>query len=90
VHARAAITLFDEILESVFGERLASHLPERVLPISTKPIVGVDILIDEQYAQIEDLLKPASGAASRRGRCRAARSPSKGTWPGTRWSVSAT
>jgi hypothetical protein len=58
VHARAAITLFDEILESVFGERLASHLPERVLPISTKPIVDVDILIDEQYAQIEDLLKP--------------------------------
>jgi hypothetical protein len=39
VHARATITLFDEILESVFGERLASHLPERVLTISTKPIV---------------------------------------------------
>jgi hypothetical protein len=58
IHARGAITLFDEILESVFGERLASHLPERVLPISTKPVTDVAILIDEQYAQVKDLLKP--------------------------------
>jgi hypothetical protein len=58
VHARGAITLFDEILEAIFGERLASHLPGRVLPISTKPLVDVEILIDEQYGQIQDLLKP--------------------------------
>jgi len=58
VHARGAITLFDEILEAVFGEDLAAHLPERVLPISTKPVTDVDILVDEQYAQVKELLKP--------------------------------
>ena len=58
LHARAAVTLFDEILDQAFGERLASHLPERVLPISTKPPTDLDILVDEQYAQVKDLLKP--------------------------------
>lgn len=58
LHARGAVTLFDELLSSVFDERLADHLPERVLPISTKPMTDVSILIDEQYAQIKDLLHP--------------------------------
>jgi hypothetical protein len=58
LHARGAVTLFDEILERAFDERLASHLPERVLPISTKPLTDVDILVDEQYTQVKELLKP--------------------------------
>lgn len=58
VHARAAITLFDEVLYEVFGERLGNHLPERVLPISTRPITDLEVLIDEQYSQIRDLLRP--------------------------------
>jgi hypothetical protein len=58
IHARGAITLFDEILYGVFAERLASHLPERVLPISTSPIRDIEVLIDEQYAHVKELLKP--------------------------------
>jgi hypothetical protein len=58
VHARAAITLFDEILNDVFHERLAEHLPERVLPVSTRPMTDVDVLFDEQYRQVRDLLQP--------------------------------
>jgi hypothetical protein len=58
LHARGAVTLFDEILAGVFQERLADHLPERVLPISTKPTTDVSILIGEQFGQIRDLLKP--------------------------------
>lgn len=58
LHARGAITLTDEILERSFSERLASHLPERVLPISTKPLTDVDVLVDEQWAQIKQLLRP--------------------------------
>jgi hypothetical protein len=34
VHTRAALTLFDEVLGEVFNERLADHLPERVLAAS--------------------------------------------------------
>lgn len=58
LHARGAVTLFDEILVGTFSERLADHLPERVLPISTKPTVDVNVLVGEQFEQIKDLLKP--------------------------------
>ncbi len=58
LHARGAITLFDEILGDVFDERLADHLPERVLPVSTRPVTDMDVLVDEQYSQIQDLLQP--------------------------------
>ncbi len=58
VHARGAVTLFDEILESSFSERLADHLPQRVLPISTSPPRDIQLLVNEQYDQVEDLLKP--------------------------------
>jgi hypothetical protein len=49
VHARGAVTLFDEILTANFSERLADSLPERVLPISTSPPRDIQILIDEQF-----------------------------------------
>ncbi len=58
VHARAAVTLFDEILERCFDERIAQHLPERVLPISTSPPQDVQVLIDDQFNQVKDLLRP--------------------------------
>ncbi len=58
LHARGAITLFDEVLSGAFGERLADHLPTRVLPISTRPMTDMDVLVDEQYGQITDLLQP--------------------------------
>jgi hypothetical protein len=58
VHTRAALTLFDEVLGQVFDDSLAEHLPERVLPISSRPIGDVHLLIDQQYSQIRDLLKP--------------------------------
>jgi len=58
LHARAAVTLFDEVLREVFGETLADYLPERVLPISTRPPADIDVLIDEQYTQARELLRP--------------------------------
>lgn len=62
VYARAAITLFDEILQRVFGENLADHLPARVLPLSVDPPREIDVLIDEEYSQIAELLKPGRRA----------------------------
>ena len=58
VHLRALITLYDELLEGNFNESLADHLPTRVLPISTTPPVGIDVLIDKEYSQIQELLSP--------------------------------
>ncbi|MER6387503.1 hypothetical protein ABT236_03360 [Streptomyces sp. NPDC001523] len=62
IHARAGITLFDDLLNRVFGERLADSLPVRVLPISTEPPMGLDILIDQEFSQIRDLLQPGRRA----------------------------
>ncbi|WP_371795297.1 hypothetical protein [Streptomyces sp. NBC_01718] len=62
IHARAAVTLFDDLLSRVFNERLADHLPLRVLPISTEPPAGLDILIDREFTQIKELLRPGRRA----------------------------
>jgi len=58
LHVRAGVTLFDEILMTHFAERLADHLPLRVLPISADPPSDIDVLFDEQYEQIKRLLGP--------------------------------
>lgn len=70
-HMRAAVTLFDELLQRAFNERLANHLPERVLPISTQPPRDLQTLIDEEYSQIRQLLQPGKRhGAEARGRIR--------------------
>ncbi|MGE5597144.1 MAG: DUF3644 domain-containing protein [Hyphomicrobiales bacterium] len=59
VHLRAGVTLFDDILRQVFSEGLSDHLPDRVLPISTQPPADLDLLIDQEFSQIRELLKPS-------------------------------
>lgn len=62
LHARAGITLFDDILTRVFGERLASHVPTRVLPLSVDPPQDLTMLLDDEYTQIAALLRPGRRA----------------------------
>ena len=62
LHARAGATLFDDLLQSAFGERLAEHLPARVLPVSTAPPQELAILLDDEYSQIAGLLRPGRRA----------------------------
>ncbi|MGW0084456.1 hypothetical protein [Streptomyces sp. NPDC003393] len=62
IHARAGVTLFDDLLTRVFSEHLADHLPLRVLPISTAPPAGLDVLIDKEFTQISELLRPGRRA----------------------------
>jgi hypothetical protein len=62
LHARAAITLFDELLTRVFNDRLADHLPARVLPLSVHPPKDLTLLLDEEYQQIAALLAPGRRA----------------------------
>ena len=58
LHARGLVTTFDDLLQRTLGDRLAEHLPARVLPICTQPPVSFDILVDREYGQIRELLKP--------------------------------
>jgi len=58
VHARAAVTLYDELLRRAFGESLHRHLPHRVLPLSSLPPRDIQMLLDEEYSQIASMLRP--------------------------------
>ena len=58
LHAQAGVTLFADLLESVFGEDLADHLPARVLPVTANPPQELSLLISSEIDQISALLKP--------------------------------
>ena len=62
LHARAAVTLFDDVLQRAFGEHLAGHIPSRVLPVSAEPPRELAILLDDEYSQIAALLRPGRRA----------------------------
>ncbi len=64
VHLRAAVTLFDDLLQRVFGEHLAGHLPRRILPVSTEPPQDFQVLVDAEYTKIKELLKPGRRAGA--------------------------
>lgn len=63
LNIRAAVTLLDDLLDRVFYQRLAEHLPARALPISAEPPQSLDLLVDREYERIAELLKPGRRAA---------------------------
>jgi hypothetical protein len=58
VHVQSGVTLFRDLLNSVFDQGLATHLPTRVLPVSTSPPTDLATLFDSEIAEIKKLLKP--------------------------------
>jgi len=58
MHAMASVTLFRDILSTVFGQDLVSHLPSRVLPISTVPPLDLVPLFAQEIDEIKKLLAP--------------------------------
>lgn len=60
VHCRAAATLFDDLLLRVFDDSLAKYIPRRVLPLSAEPPRDIQILLDEDFRQIAQLLAPGN------------------------------
>jgi uncharacterized protein YutE (UPF0331/DUF86 family) len=58
LHTQAGLTLFADILEKAFGEKLAAHLPNRVLPVCSHPLQDLTLLFDEEFSQIRRLLQP--------------------------------
>jgi len=69
LQAQAAVTLFDDLLHRTFGQRLADCIPQRVLPVSTRPPRDLKMLIDSELKQVDELLR----AGSRKGIQAAAR-----------------
>ena len=54
---QAGVTLFDDLLSRVFSESLFSHLPERVLPVSTRPPRDLTEIIIDEVETVKDLLR---------------------------------
>ena len=60
IAAQAAVTLFDDLLNAVFAERLRDSIPGRVLPVSTQPPRELEIMLDDEFAFIAQLIAPGS------------------------------
>ena len=58
VHVQSGVTLFRDLLKSVFGQDLACRLPKRVLPVSTSPPTDLATLFDAEVEEIKRLLQP--------------------------------
>lgn len=58
VHVQSGVTLFRDLLKSVFDQELSFHLPTRVLPVSTSPPTDLATLFDSEAAEIKKLLRP--------------------------------
>lgn len=70
-HARALITVFDEILKRSFEDALINHVPTRVLPLSSADLANIDVLMDHEFDRIVELLAPGRRARDEaRGRIR--------------------
>lgn len=58
IAAQTGVSLFRDILKDVFEQQLIDHLPDRVLPISTRPPASIDALFQQEIAAIKSLLQP--------------------------------
>jgi hypothetical protein len=68
--AQGTVTLIAELLPRVFGRHLADHLPKRVLPISTNPPQDIQVLMDDEFRQLKELLAHASDGLATEPRLR--------------------
>ena len=60
IQSQAGLSLFRDIFKACFDETLQSHLPARVLPLSTTPPTDLATLFEQETKEIQKLLKPGS------------------------------
>lgn len=58
--AQSGLTLFCDIYENVFGEKVRKALPERVLPLATAPPQELTALFESEVEQVKRLLQPGA------------------------------
>lgn len=58
MQTRALISAFDDYLKRALEDDLHTHIPPRVLPVSTKPPGDFEFLIDREYKLVAELLRP--------------------------------
>lgn len=58
MYSQAGVTVFNEILADVFGDGLENYLPERVLPVSTRPPKDFQLMVGTEFDEIKELVRP--------------------------------
>lgn len=58
LHAQSGVTLFRDLLKTVFAVDLSERLPERVLPIATKVPTDLITLFEKEMEEVKKLLAP--------------------------------
>jgi hypothetical protein len=58
IQSQAGLSLFCDIVKSVFGEEVQGYLPNRALPLSTTPPTSLAALFDTETAEVKKLLAP--------------------------------
>jgi hypothetical protein len=58
IQAQAGLSLFRDVVKTVFGEEVQAYLPTRALPLSTTPPISLAALFDTEAAEIKKLLSP--------------------------------
>ena len=58
LHVQSGVTLFRDLLRTVFDRELQDYLPKRVLPVSTVPFTSLEALFDREIEEIKLLLQP--------------------------------
>lgn len=59
--AQRTVTVFADLLPRLFGKLLSDEVPMRVLPISVSPPKDIEILMDDEFAQLKNLVEAQKG-----------------------------
>jgi hypothetical protein len=60
LHAQAGLTLFSDLLGAVFSRTLADYIPDRVLPVSTRPPKDLHSVVKAEFDDIRGLVAPGA------------------------------
>lgn len=60
MYSQASVTLYKNLIKKVFNEDLKNYLPERILPISTRPPTDLHAMVEADFKHIKSLLIPKS------------------------------
>ncbi len=63
LYAQAGVTLYGDILQSVFGQNLRDQLPDRVLPVCASPPKDLPSVVKAEFEDIKSLIAPKSRKA---------------------------
>jgi hypothetical protein len=60
LYAQAGVTLYSDVMSSVFGWKIRDHIPDRVLPVCTAVPKDIQTLVRAEFNEIRELVAPGT------------------------------